>query len=90
MVVKMKLSKNKTFPVTVFSPFQTFFEGPAMLVQATNKSGPFDVLEGHANFLCLLSPGTLRIHSPAKTEEFSIQKGILQVVNGQTYVFLNI
>jgi F0F1-type ATP synthase epsilon subunit len=84
----MKLTK--TFPVTVFSPFQTYFEGPALMVQATNGSGPFDVLEGHANFLCLLTPGKLRIQTPGKAPEFDIQKGILQVVDGVTYVFLNI
>jgi F0F1-type ATP synthase epsilon subunit len=84
----MKLKKS--FPVTVFSPFQTYYEGEAMLVQATNKSGPFDILEGHANFLCLLLPGTLKIQASEKVSEIPIQKGILQVVNGSTYVFLNI
>ncbi len=60
------------------------------MVQATNKSGPFDVLEGHANFLCLLLPGTMRIQTLSKVTELDIQKGILQVVDGTTYVFLNI
>lgn len=81
---------KKTFPVTIYSPFQTYYDGPALLLQAENKTGPFDILADHANFLCLLSPGVMRVQAPDKTSEFTLDKGILQVVDGAVFVFANI
>ena len=78
------------FPATVYSPFKTYFDGEASMLSANNKSGRFDILPGHINFLCLLSPGMLRIETDGKATEFELNKGILQVVDGAAYVFVNI
>jgi len=81
---------QKTFSLTVFSPFKTYYEGSALLLTAENKSGPFGILAEHANFLCLLSPGTLQIQAPEKNFELPVDKGIVQVVDGAAYVFVGI
>ncbi len=84
----MKL--NKTFSLTIFSPFQTYFEGPATLLSAENKSGPFDILADHANFLCLLTPCELKVQSKNGLQKFSVERGIVEVTDTNTYVFVNI
>ncbi len=84
----MKLTK--TFSLTVFSPFQTYFEGPATLLSAENKSGPFDILADHANFLCLLTPCEIKVEAQNGVQKFPVERGIVEVTNTNTYVFVNI
>ncbi|MFO0862820.1 MAG: F0F1 ATP synthase subunit epsilon [Candidatus Saccharibacteria bacterium] len=84
----MKL--KKTFSLTVFSPFQTYYEGPATLLSGVNKSGPFDILADHANFLCLLTPCELNVETANGQQKFAVQRGIVEVTDTNTYVFVNI
>ncbi len=84
----MKL--QKTFPATVFSPFQTYFKGSALAVSAENATGPFDVLFEHEDFLSLLVPCTVRIITPKGEHEFAIERGILQVTNNVVWLFANV
>ncbi|MBA3679328.1 hypothetical protein H0W80_04035 [Candidatus Saccharibacteria bacterium] len=81
---------KKTFSLTIFSPFQTYFEGPALLLSAKNKSGPFDILADHANFLCLLSPCELVVQSAKGIEKIPVERGLVEVTNTEAYVFVNI
>lgn len=84
----MKL--QKTFTVTVFSPFETYFEGPALAVSAETEQGPFDVLFGHANFLSLLVPCKVTVRTAQGQKEIPITRGILQVANNAVWLFANV
>lgn len=84
----MKL--KETFPATIFSPFETYFEGPALAISAENATGPFDILFDHEDFLSLLVPCTVRVQTPQGDKEFPLQRGILQVSNNTVWLFANV
>ena len=65
--------------VKVFSPAQTFYEGPARSVSAMNKEGPFDILAGHINFFSLLGEGTVMVDTGEDSVEIPISHGIVHV-----------
>lgn len=77
--------------IKVFSQFKTFFEGDAESFSAVNKTGPFDILPGHANFLSLLSPGTIAVARPGGyTDQMDIDRGVIHVNANAVTVFLDI
>jgi F0F1-type ATP synthase epsilon subunit len=75
-------TKQKRFKVKIFSPYQTYYQGEAVSLSASNPTGPFDVLPGHINFFSLLSGGKVVVNTGFQRLEFEIAQGILRV-NGQ-------
>ncbi|MSR89765.1 hypothetical protein EXS53_02445 [Patescibacteria group bacterium] len=84
----MKL--HETFPLKIYSPFNTYFEGPALALSAENATGPFDILAKHEDFLTILLPCTVVVQTTSGKKEFPMQKGIIQVNNDQVWLFANI
>jgi F0F1-type ATP synthase epsilon subunit len=84
----MKL--HETFPLKIFTPFQTFFEGEALALSAANKTGPFDILAKHEDFLSILVPCSVVVQTTAGKKEFPLERGIIQVNKDQVWVFANI
>ncbi len=82
--------KNDILNVKFISPFETFFEGSAQSVSASDISGPFDVLPGHNNFVGLLTSGDVKIVSTDGPKSIGISKGIIYVFNNQVEVFANV
>lgn len=78
------------FRVRVFSPFETFFDDEALSLSAENGTGPFDILAGHANFLTLLTPCTVRIRTQSGVTELPVVRGVLHMHEEKATVFLNI
>lgn len=77
--------------VEILSQFKAFYRGPATSVSAENKTGPFDILAGHANFLTLILPGDLIIRKPdGEEEKFEIERGVMHVNNDQVKIFLDV
>jgi F0F1-type ATP synthase epsilon subunit len=85
--------KHKTgspkLTVTARSPFHVYYEGPALIVSATNKVGRFDVLPGHADFFSVMSPGEVVIETETNVVNFSINGGIIGVRNDLVMLFVN-
>ena len=50
--------------VKIYAPFRTYFEGSAANLSAANKTGPFDILPHHKNFMTLLVPCTVTVRAP--------------------------
>jgi F-type H+-transporting ATPase subunit epsilon len=75
--------------IKVFSPYETFYQGPAKSLSAANRIGPFDILFGHSNFFTLLSPGYVRINTGYDSITIEINSGILRVKNNQITLFAN-
>lgn len=77
--------------VKIYAPLQTYFDGPADSVSATNDTGPFDVLARHKNFMCLLKPGEIRVRLVGK-EDFSMQlnQAVMHVKSDKVTVFLDV
>lgn len=78
------------FYVKIFSPFEVFFEGEASALSSVNKSGPFDVLLDHANFISLLPAGNVRVLTRFGRREIQINRGILKVSNNRVILFANV
>jgi len=75
----------------VYSPFKVYFEGPAVSVSAESKTGPFDILPRHHNFITLLVPCQLVIRTDAQNEQtFDIGGGVMHVKANEVTVFLDV
>lgn len=84
----MKL--HETFTLKVFSPFITYFDGEALAVSALNKTGPFDILAKHEDFLSILLPCNVVVQTTSGKKEFPLERGIIQVNRDRVWVFVNI
>ena len=76
--------------VRVFSPYRTYYEGPAVSVSARNAKGPFDVLPGHTSFFSLVDEGNLLINTGTDQLNFTIERGLIKVDSDKVTVFANV
>ena len=76
--------------VKIFSPYQIYYEGEAVSISAVNKTGPFDVLSGHANFFSLLSSGKVNIDTGFQKLDFQLDRGIIKVSSNVVTLFANV
>lgn len=86
----MEENAKESFDLKIFSPFRTFFDGKALSLTAVNKTGQFDILGGHANFLSLLEPCEVLVKTPERSLKFAIKSGLLHSRNDKVTIFLNI
>jgi F0F1-type ATP synthase epsilon subunit len=82
--------KKETMRIKLYSPFQTYFNGDAYSISGENKTGPFDILPRHHNFMTLLDAGELSISAPDGDLRVKISRGIMHVKENQTIVFLDV
>jgi F0F1-type ATP synthase epsilon subunit len=80
----------KRFQVKILSPYETYFSGEAVSLSATNPSGPFDILAGHANFFSLVDGGNVVVNTGFQQLEFPISRGIIRVNGAGVTLFANI
>ncbi len=66
------------------------FEGNVFAVSSTNDVGPFDILPGHANFICIIKNKLIIHHSKIKKEEMDVDSGILRVKDNKIEIYLGI
>jgi len=77
--------------VKVYAPFRTYFDGEAGSLSAVNKTGPFDILPQHKNFMTLLIPSILTVKAPNRPDvEMKIDRGVLHVKADKATVFLDV
>lgn len=86
-----KPSGKPTIAVKVYAPFHVYYEGAANSLSAVNDVGPFDVLPGHHNFLCMLVPSELSIDTPDKgIKKVKIHRALLHVHDNHVTVFMDV
>jgi F0F1-type ATP synthase epsilon subunit len=76
--------------VKIFSPFEIFYEGPANSLSGITRTGPFDVLYDHTNFIGLLLAGNVVVQTPFGRRSYKLNRGVLKVHNNYVVVFANI
>jgi len=82
---------EQTMFVKIYTPYQTYFEGPAHSLSAVNGTGPFDVLPQHKNFMSLLVPCTIKVRTARNTDfNLPVEQGVLHVKADKVTVFLDI
>ena len=74
----------------VYSPFQVYFDEPAYSVSGVNRTGPFDILPRHHNFITLLGACELVVRSPGGERKIRISGGIMHVKADNVRVFLDV
>jgi F-type H+-transporting ATPase subunit epsilon len=67
--------------VSVLSPEQAVYEGPATQVIAPAYHGQLGILRGHAPLMALLGEGELRVDNGGQTLKFNVSGGFLQVID---------
>jgi hypothetical protein len=87
---KEKESKKPTMAVKVYAPFKVYYEGDAYSVTALNESGPFDILPGHRNFICMLMPCDLVIDTPYDTQTVKISRALMHVRAEKITIYLDV
>jgi F0F1-type ATP synthase epsilon subunit len=77
--------------VKVYAPFRTYFDGDAYSLSAVNRTGDFDILPHHKNFMSLLVPCTITVRSSAKSDfNLKVTRGVIHVKSDKTTVFLDV
>ena len=70
-----------------FSGFADY-EIKATAISSENKTGKFDILPGHANFICVIY-NNLVLYTPEKKKRiYAFEKGIVQVSENNVKLFL--
>jgi F0F1-type ATP synthase epsilon subunit len=79
-----------TIAIKVYAPFKVYYEGDGYSVSAVNETGPFDILPGHHNFLCMLLPCNLVIQTAAGQKDIKISRALMHVNAGRVTVFVDV
>lgn len=85
------MAAKSTMHVKIYAPFRTYFDGDATSISAVNRTGPFDVLAKHHNFMTLLTPCTISVQAPKQNEfKLKINRAIMHVKKDEVKVFLDV
>jgi F0F1-type ATP synthase epsilon subunit len=76
--------------VKIYSPFKVYFDGAAKSISASNRTGQFDILPHHHNFITLLDAGDILVHTQSDEQKFHISGGLMHVKADQATVFLDV
>ncbi len=80
-----------TMHVKVYAPFRTYFDGKATSLSAVNRTGPFDILPHHKNFMSLLTSCTITVRVLNKPDfNLPVSRGVMHVKADRVTVFLDI
>ena len=74
-------AESTALRVSVLSPEQAVYEGPATQVVAPAWNGQLGILRGHAPLMALLGEGVLRVDNGNTSLRFEVSGGFLQVVD---------
>ena len=84
------IEPGKTMAVKVYSPYKVYFDGLATSVTAASKTGEFDILPKHHNFITLLVACDLIVRTDDGNETIPITGGIMHVKADDLVVFLDV
>ncbi len=81
---------SNSFFVKVVTRDETIFEGEVLSLSARNRTGLFDILPVHANFVSLLDELLLLHKLDGTTQEIRFDDGVVRVVEGRANVYLGV
>src|SRR6185369_14933015 len=76
--------------IKVYSPYKTYFDDEAQSISAVNGTGAFDILPRHHNFMTLLDPCDIVIHTRGEERKIRINRAVMHVKANQVIVFLDV
>ncbi len=89
-VAEQKQTKKNTIHIKLYSPFRTYYNQEALSLSAVNKTGPFDILPQHHNFMTLLEEGEIIIRDSVGEKKVRISHAVLHVKDNKVTVFLDV
>lgn len=72
----------------ILTPEQKVFSGEATLVTLPGKTGSFQIMNNHSPLVAALTKGKLTVKTNSGTKEFTVQSGIVEVVNNKISVLV--
>lgn len=80
-----------TFHLRISNPERVFYDGQAYSLSSTNKSGPFDILPDHAQFISLLDNTNVTVHQEGdQTQTYTINRGLISAKENEVKVFVDL
>lgn len=76
--------------IKIYSPFQTYYDQDAFSLSGANKTGPFDVLPRHHNFITLLEEGEILVRAPEGENRFKIARAVMHIKANLVTIFLDV
>jgi F0F1-type ATP synthase epsilon subunit len=84
-----KLGKDQVY-VKIYAPFQSYYDGIAKSITATNDTGKFDILARHHNFITILNEGEIIVRDGQGEHVIKNDRAIMHVKSDQITVFLDV
>lgn len=85
-----QLPEQPILHVSILTPESTLFQGTAVAVSSINKTGPFDILPLHANFICMIKDSVTIYETKKKIKKIPLEIGILKAFENEVMIFLGI
>ncbi|HEX7964042.1 MAG TPA: hypothetical protein VF466_05665 [Candidatus Saccharimonadales bacterium] len=80
-----------TMHIRVYSPFRVYYDQDSYSISGVNRTGPFDILPHHHNFMSLLEACELVIRPlTGQDQRIRISGGLMNVKADKVTVFLDI
>ena len=80
-----------TMHIKIYSPFRTYYDQDGYSISGVNRTGPFDILPHHHNFMTLLEACELTVRPITGPEQrIRISGGLMHVKADKVTVFLDI
>src|SRR3954469_21979085 len=90
-VIEPAKSEANKIHAKVYSPFRTYYDDVARSLSAVSKTGPFDILPMHHNFISLLEPCDVQIVTQGGDKRIiKIAGGILHVHDNRAVIMLDV
>ena len=86
-----KSGGKPTMHIKIYSPFRTYYDQDSYSISGVNRTGPFDILPHHHNFMTLLEACELTVRPLTGQEQrIRISGGLMHVKADKVTVFLDI
>lgn len=76
--------------VTIKSPEKTEFNGTAKAITSFNKTGKFDILPYHANFISIIKDSIVLYLEDDKQVTILLKRGIVKAHKDQIHILIGI
>ena len=80
----------KSFRVHILAADHTFYDGPCESLIVPAPDGQYGVCAGHANTICAIVPGKLRLRAPDGREQIAaVSSGVVKIEDNDVLVLVD-
>ena len=79
-----------SFRVHILAADHTFYDGPCESLTIPAPDGQYGIWAGHANTICAIIPGTLRLRVPEGAEQIAaVSSGVVKIEDNDVLVLVD-